>query len=138
MGPSGGSPYCFLPAELVPCSCGAAAKIGPQPFCVYGHRGLADLKCVVWGGGRVGEREITSQSGVRIIGLSPLILHSLFSTTALPPLPRSPQKKTVPPTCRPSLEKLRCICKQKLLSEMTILFLGVKLSIANYTIWEVL
>lgn len=55
LGPYWGSPYCFLPAELVPCSCGAAAIIGPQPFCVYGHRGLARS---VGLGRRFGEQEI--------------------------------------------------------------------------------
>lgn len=55
LGPYRGSPYCFLPAELVPCSCGAAAIIGRQPFCVYGHRGLARS---VGLGRRFGEQEI--------------------------------------------------------------------------------
>lgn len=92
---------------------------GPNPFVFMVTGG--SLEVCVWfffGGGR--EKLLPHCYGAQIIGFFPLsIAHSLFSST-VPPFPFG--RKTVPLTCRPSLVKLRCICKQKLLSEMTILF----------------
>lgn len=79
----------------------------------------ADLKCVgdLEGGlkGRGTRNYLLANQNHWLLSF---ITHSPFSSSV--PLPL--QNRTVTPTCRPSLEKLRCICKRKVFLEMTRLF----------------
>lgn len=111
LGPHRRSTFCFLPAELVPCSCCADRIAEPQPVCVYGHRELTWCMCVrfFWVGGvrRQGEQEIIV---LQLGGPN----HWLVSFPyCLLPFPQSPFPLRIKQAnLQIQLQKMRCLCKQ--------------------------
>lgn len=121
-GLTGGIPIVFCPRSWFPALVAQMRLQGPNPFVLMVTGGSLEVCEDFLGAGEAyggSEKLLPHYYGAQITGLFlSLSARPLFSST----VPSSLQNKTVTPTCRPSLEKLRRICKQKLLSEMTILF----------------
>lgn len=136
-GLTGGVPFVSCSQSWLPALVAQIGLQGPNPF-VFMVTGrwleLCWIFIFIFLEGETGRARnyCSSSRGFKSLACFFLFAHSLFSSTV--PLPL--QNKTVTLTCRPSLEKLRCFCKQKIWLEMTILFWVWNCQLLT-TIWEV-